>query len=342
MNVKSQKAKPDAISSYYLRFPGIVGNSPDMVSVYGLIERITDSDSTVIITGESGTGKGLIARAIHDNSPRRSRPFVSINCGAIPENLLESELFGHVRGAFTGATASKIGKFEQAAGGSVFLDEIGDMSPELQVKLLRVLEEREVEPVGGSRSVSVDARIIAATHKNLDKEVQNGNFREDLYYRLYVIPISMPSLRCRKADIPLLIDYFMEKYNAKNHRNVTGVTEAALDALRNYAWPGNVRELKNIIERLVVVKGEGEIERRDLPEKIAATTPGRRTTIGMPDTDISDNGICLNTAVSEYEKALILKSLEKTQWVKKRAAKLLHLNRTTLVEKIKRYNLKKT
>jgi len=319
-------------------FKGIVGNSPQIQSVFRMIERIVDSDSTVIITGESGTGKGLVARAIHRNSKRKPQQFVAINCGAIPESLLESELFGHVRGAFTGATHNKIGKFELANGGTVFMDEIGDMSPELQVKVLKVLEEREFEPVGSTRTIKVDIRIITATHKNLEAEVQCGRFREDLYYRLYVIPIAMPALRDRSSDIPLLIDHFLNHFNNRNSSNVTGITEEARQVLMGYHWPGNIRELKNMIERLVVLKGEGCITAGDIPEEFLR----KAKRVSSPHVDFSESGICLNTAVTEYEKALILKSLEKTHWVKKRAAQLLHLNRTTLVEKIKRYNLERS
>jgi transcriptional regulator with PAS, ATPase and Fis domain len=317
------------------RFNDIIGQCENMQAVFRLVEKVADCDSTILITGETGTGKGLVARAIHQNSKRNSKPFISINCGAIPENLLESELFGHVRGAFTGATTSKQGKFELANGGTIFLDEIGDMSPDLQVKVLKVLEEGEFEQVGGSKTIKVDVRIIAATHRDLAEEVQRGNFRDDLFYRLYVIPINLPSLRDRKSDIPFLVSYFLEKSNQNNNRQVTGVSKDALDSMLKYSWPGNVRELKNIMERLVVLKADGEISISDLPPELKSSnsyeTPGK--------IEISDEGICLNSAVTEFEKALILQSLEKTKWVKNKAAKLLQLNRTTLVEKIKRHRL---
>jgi transcriptional regulator with PAS, ATPase and Fis domain len=306
-----------------------------MQAVFRLVEKVADCDSTILITGETGTGKGLVARAIHQNSKRKNKPFISINCGAIPENLLESELFGHVRGAFTGATASKQGKFELANGGTIFLDEIGDMSPDLQVKVLKVLEEGEFEQVGGSKTIRVDVRIIAATHRDLPEEVQRGNFRDDLFYRLYVIPMNLPSLRDRKSDIPFLVSYFLEKSNQNNNRQVYGISEDALAMMLKYSWPGNVRELKNIMERLVVLKADGDITVNDLPAELKSSnfyeTPGK--------IEISDEGICLNSAVTEFEKALILQSLEKTKWVKNKAAKLLQLNRTTLVEKIKRHRL---
>jgi sigma-54 specific flagellar transcriptional regulator A len=320
------------------QYEGIIGQSNQMKKIFQVIEKIADSDSTIIIHGESGSGKGLVARAIHKKSYRQKKPFIPINCGAIPENLLESELFGHVRGAFTGATAPKPGKFELADGGTIFLDEIGDMSPDLQVKILRVLEEREFEQVGGCKSIQVDVRIIAATHRNLEEEVEKGSFREDLYYRLNVIPVTLPPLRERKTDISLLVSHFLDEFNGKNNKGIEGICEGAMLMMTGYAWPGNVRELKNIIERIVVLKESGEILPRDLPENIR----GKRHLAASPNIQISEDGICLNTAVTEFEKALILQSLEKTKWVKNKAAKLLHLNRTTLVEKIKRHHLQES
>ncbi len=316
-------------------FHNIIGQSSKMKEVFDLVRKVADCDSTILLNGETGTGKGMVARAIHERSKRRNKPFISINCGAIPENLLESELFGHVRGAFTGATSSKQGKFEVADGGTILLDEIGDMSADLQVKVLKVLEEGEFEQVGGSKTIKVDVRIIAATHRDLCEEVQKGNFREDLYYRLYVIPMILPSLRDRKSDIPYLIAHFMAQSNQKNDRDVREVTEEALSMMMSYSWPGNVRELKNMVERLVVLKGAGKILARDLPSELKSTQKFEPSTT----IEISDEGICLNSAVTEFEKALILQSLEKTKWVKNKAAKLLHLNRTTLVEKIKRHHL---
>ena len=313
----------------------IIGRSHKMQEVFHLVEKVANCDSTILITGETGTGKGLVARAIHQNSKRKNKPFISINCGAIPENLLESELFGHVRGAFTGATVSKSGKFELAHGGTIFLDEIGDMSPDLQVKVLKVLEEGEFEQVGGAKTIKVDVRIITATHRDLPEEVQSGNFREDLFYRLYVIPIGLPSLRERKSDIPYLTAYFMDMSNRKNNRQLDGISENAMQILLNYSWPGNVRELRNVVERLVVLKGTGKLSAHDLPLELK-TANGCKTAQGI---EISDDGICLNSAVTEFEKALILQSLEKTKWVKNKAAKLLQLNRTTLVEKIKRHRI---
>ena len=313
----------------------IIGCSERMQAVFNLVDKVADSDSTILIKGETGTGKGLVAKAIHQNSNRKNKPFISINCGAIPENLLESELFGHVRGAFTGATVSKSGKFELAHGGTIFLDEIGDMSPDLQVKVLKVLEEGEFEQVGGAKTINVDVRVIAATHRDLPEEVKKGNFREDLFYRLYVIPIGLPALRERKSDIPHLVSYFIKIYNNKNNRNLEGISDNALEVMMHYGWPGNVRELRNVIERLVVLIGSGQISLNDLPKELKSAN-GYQANQSI---EITDEGICLNNAVTEFEKDLILQSLEKTKWVKNKAAKLLQLNRTTLVEKIKRHRI---
>ena len=317
---------------------GIIGQSTAIQKAFAVVARVAASDSTILIQGETGTGKGLFARALHRNSRRAAHAFVPLNCGAIPENLLESELFGHVRGAFTGATSNKTGKFELATGGTIFLDEIGDMSPDLQVKILRVLEEGEFEPVGGNKTVTVDLRVIAATHRNLEERVEQGLFREDLFYRLYVIPLSLPPLRSRRNDIPLLAEHFLASFNQRNAMAVSGFRDAAMACLVAYEWPGNVRELRNLVERLVVLRQDGMVEADDLPAKLRAGDPAAPPGLD-PGIDIGEDGISLNTAVTEFEKALILQSLEKANWVKNKAAKLLHLNRTTLVEKIKRHQL---
>jgi transcriptional regulator with PAS, ATPase and Fis domain len=323
-------------------FKNMVGQSEQMRRIFRLIEKVADSDSTIIIQGETGTGKGLVAKAIHENSYRKDKPFVQINCGAIPENLLESELFGHVKGAFTGAVAAKPGKFEIANGGTIFLDEIGDMSHDLQVKLLKVLEESEFERVGGYQTIKTDVRFVAATHQDLDAAVENGTFREDLYYRLVVIPLALPPLRDRKADIPLLVAHFLEQLNQKKHTHVTGVSEKAMELMMAHSWPGNVRELRNMMERLIVLTQEGEIYPSDLPQKLRTapseeTAPSDRSAI--PDIEVSDRGICLSTAVSDFEKSLIFQSMKIANGVKKNAAKLLNIKRTTLIEKIKRHNI---
>ena len=317
------------------KFDNIVGDSEGMQQVFRLVEKIANTDSTVLVYGESGTGKELIARAIHFNSDRRERPLIPVNCGAIPEELLESELFGHEQGAFTGATRTRIGRFELGNGGTIFLDEIGDMSPALQVKILRVLQEHEFERVGGMKTIKVDIRVIAATNKDLDKNVADGKFREDLFYRLNVIPIQLPPLRDRPADTPLLVNHFLQMYNTKNGHNITGVSPEAMELLSSYEWPGNVRELENMIERIVILKGDGLIEPGDLSEKILAADSGTL----HPRVRIPENGISFNTAVTEFERELILQALNRTNWVKNKAAKLLNLNRTTLVEKMKKINL---
>ena len=318
------------------KFDQIIGSSDQIQSVLRLIERVADSDSTVLVTGESGTGKELIARAIHYNSPRASGPFVPINCGAIPSELLESELFGHMKGAFTGAIANRVGRFEMADGGTIFLDEIGDLEPSLQVKLLRALQERSFEPVGSTKTISVNVRVIAATNINLEEAVEFGKFREDLFYRLNVIPITVPALRERKADIPLLLTHFMDSFNKSKGRGLTGIASDALDCLVNYTWPGNIRELENLVERMTILKGQGAVEVADLPPKYKS---GKTVSSDINSLDIPDMGMDFNSAVDAYENALILKALEKTGWNRNQAATLLRLNRTTLVEKIKKKGL---
>ena len=317
------------------KFKNLIGDSEVMQQSFQFIEKIAATNSTVMICGESGTGKELVARAIHYNSDRRNEPMVPVNCGAIPEDLLESELFGYEKGAFTGALKTRIGRFELANGGTVFLDEIGDMSPALQVKILRVLQEHEFERLGGVKSIKVDIRVIAATHRDLEKAVKQGTFREDLYYRLNVIPFILPPLRERGSDIPLLTNHFIGKFNIEKKQNINGISPEALKCLTRYHWPGNVRELENLIERLVILKGEGVIEQEDLPEKLL----GAEWSDAVPSMDIPDSGISFNTAVSEFERELILRALKKTNWIKNRAAKLLQLKRTTLVEKMKKIQL---
>jgi len=319
-------------------YDNLVGTSNAIKKIYELIEKVADTDGTVLISGASGTGKELIARAIHYDSSRSDRPLVVINCGAIPEELLESELFGHEKGAFTGAYKSRIGRFEMANGGTIFLDEIGEMSPALQVKLLRVLQEKRFERVGGTKTIHVDARIIAATNKNLIAALNKGKFREDLYYRLNVIPIKVPPLRQRKSDIPLLIDFFMKKFQKGKEKKITGFSPEAMDAMLKYDWPGNVRELENVIKRLTILCDDQVVGCEDLPEHI----PQKGRSIQPVEEDFLEDGVTLHKAVEDYEKRLILGALERSNWVKTRAAKLLNINRTTLVEKIKKQNLVET
>ncbi|MEJ5377232.1 MAG: sigma-54 dependent transcriptional regulator [bacterium] len=313
----------------------LIGHSESMRSILDLIEKVADSDSTVLIFGESGTGKELVARAIHYRSNRMDKPLVPINCAAIPGDLLESELFGYEKGAFTGAHKTKVGRFELANGGTLFLDEVGEMSPQLQVKLLRVLQERSFERLGGIKSIEVDVRIIAATNKDLEASIQEGKFREDLYYRLSVIPIQIPPLRDRKEDIPLLAEYFLENFNRQKNREVKSITPRAMDALVQYGWPGNVRELENLMERLVVLKRTGVIDLEDLPEKLQGA--GSQEELGR--ILLPEGGIQLDAAVHRLEKELILQALRRTGGVKKEAARLLGMKRTTLIQKMKRNNI---
>jgi len=313
----------------------IIGTSRAITDIYRIIERVADTDGTILITGDSGTGKELIAKAIHNNSSRSNRPMVVINCGAIPEELLESELFGHEKGAFTGAHKTRTGRFEMANGGTVFLDEIGEMSPALQVKLLRVLQEQKFEKVGGTRTVHIDVRFIAATNKNLRDAIKKGSFREDLFYRLNVIPIRVPPLKDRRSDIQLLVDHFLTKFQ-KNGRRIKGVAKDAMDAMTVYDWPGNVRELQNVIKRNTILCEGDTITLADLPETI------RRTRFEDPRNEVNTavlEKFSFYDAVQNYEKQLILQALQQSDWVKSKAAKMLDMNRTTLVEKIKKQNL---
>lgn len=313
----------------------IVGESQKILSLLELIEKVAASDSTVLILGESGTGKELVAQAIHNLSTRKNKNFIPINCGAIPDDLLESELFGHVKGSFTGAVANRVGRFTLADKGTIFLDEIGDMKQSLQVKLLRVLQNREVEPVGGSEAIRIDTRFIAATNQNLETLVANKSFREDLYYRLSVIPITIPPLRERKEDIPLLVENFIRRISGEKLRKVNGIDRSAMEMLSNYHWPGNIRELENLMERLIIIKGSGMITLKDLPEKYVGAEPKKTP----PVVHLPSSGICFNTALEEFENTLIIEALEKTGGNKKEAALLLNLKRTTLIEKLKKKNM---
>jgi DNA-binding NtrC family response regulator len=316
------------------RLEQLVGASEPIQPVMEFVRKVADSDSTVMIQGESGTGKELVARMLHFNSLRKDRPLVPVNCGAIPENLLESELFGHEKGAFTGATHARMGRFELANGGTIFLDEIGEMSLPLQVKLLRVLQEREFERVGGNRTIHVDVRIVAATNQDLETLVEEKRFRKDLFYRLNVIPIVIPPLRERRSDIPLLIDHFLTRFNQTKHTEISNLAPDALHLLTEYDWPGNIRELENMIERLVVLKKRGVLSIGDLPDKICRKSSG--TELKEQFIRFSEDGINLSREVEQYEKHLIMEALRKANGVTSRAAQLLQLNRTTLVEKLKR------
>jgi len=316
-------------------YSNFVGTSKAIKKIYDLIEKVADTDGTVLITGASGTGKELIARAIHYNSNRSEKPLVVVSCGAIPEALLESELFGHEKGAFTGAFKKRIGRFEMANGGSIFLDEIGEMSPALQVKLLRVLQEQKFERVGGTKTIHVDLRIIAATNRNLTTAINNEIFREDLYYRLNVIPIKVPSLKQRKSDIPLLIDFFLKKFQEGKKKKVTGFLPGAMDAMMAYDWPGNVRELENVVKRLTILCENQVVSFDDLPEIIQE----KSQSVQFSDEEIIEEELDFQEAVKHYERKIILEALEKSNWIKSKAAKLLNINRTTLVAKIKKQNI---
>jgi DNA-binding NtrC family response regulator len=319
------------------KFENFIGDSLQMNKIFRVIEKVADTDSTVLILGESGTGKELVARAIHYHSMRRDKPLIPVNCGAIPEDLLESELFGHEKGAFTNAIRTRIGRFEMSNGGTIFLDEIAEMSPHLQVKLLRVLQEQEFERLGGTKTIKCDIRVIAATNKNLDKLVLDGSFREDLYYRLKVIPIEIPPLRERRSDIPLLIHHFLKATSKARKIETKGLSKDVMKALIRYDWPGNVRELENIIERMVILSEGNQITMQDLPDKIFQEHSAEK----VSQTLIPEDGFSLNNAINEYERQLIIRALEKADWVKNRAAKLLNMNRTTLVEKIKKQGIER-
>jgi two-component system response regulator PilR (NtrC family) len=313
---------------------GIVGRTPTMAHLFELLRTVAATSSTVLVSGETGTGKELAARAIHDASPRRSQRFVAINCSAIPETLLEAELFGHVRGAFTGAVANRQGRIEQANRGTLFLDEVGTMSPALQAKLLRVLQAREFERVGDSQTVKVDVRVIAATNADLKKMVEDGSFREDLYYRLNVIPVRMPPLRERRADVPLLAQHFLDRFGRENPtRGRVTLTQDAQQTLMAYSWPGNVRQLENVVERTYALSpGKTQIAAIDLPDEIREVGP----VFSPTEVVIPDTGIDMERLVSDFEHTLIKRAIERAAGNKRLAADLLHVKRTTLIEKLKR------
>jgi two-component system response regulator PilR (NtrC family) len=307
-------------------FGNILGNSPEMLRVYDLIEKIGPTKTNVLVEGESGTGKELVAKAIHYQSPRREKPFIAITCGAIPDGLMESELFGHMKGSFTGAIVNKAGLFEMADGGTVFLDEIGELPLAIQVKLLRVIQERSFRRVGGTEDITVDVRIISATNKTLEEEVQKGNFREDLYYRLNVLQIRMPPLRERLSDVPILARHFLDKYAKEHGKDVKGITTVAMRILEGYSYPGNVRELENVIERGVALEQGVQLS--------AESLPGFKQLTYIPP-----EGLDLEEAIGKYEKALIVSALDKVGGVKKRAAKLLNISFRSIRYRLEKYGL---
>jgi DNA-binding NtrC family response regulator len=327
--------EPDAVAWRDKHAPWLLGNDPSLLPALGLIAQVADTGCTVLITGPSGTGKELVARSLHAGSARKNKPFVPVNCAAIPANLVESELFGHAKGSFTGASTNRTGRFAQADGGTIFLDEIGEMEQGVQAKLLRLIQDGELYPVGEETPTQIDVRILAATNRNLEREVAAGRFRADLYWRLNVIPVELPTLRERPSDIARLADHFLRRSNERHKRSVAGFEPRALEALEAYQWPGNIRELENVVERLVVVKGKGTIAMTDLPAGVRtprALTPGK----GNPIPGLPEDGTDLRAMREAVEARMIGEALERTGGNKNRAAELLGLNRTTLVEKLRR------
>jgi DNA-binding NtrC family response regulator len=314
-------------------FGRLIGSSGAMQQVYGFIQKVAPSAAPVLILGESGTGKELVARAIHDTSPRLERPFIAVNCAALSEGLVESELFGHERGSFTGAMAQKKGRFELADGGTLFLDEIGELPPALQTKLLRVLQEGEFERVGGHQTLQVDVRMIAATHRDLPRAIEAGQFREDLYYRVNVLSIVVPPLRDRPEDLPALTEHFLSKAASAMHKSVTMAPEV-LALLRHYRWPGNIRELENVVERAVVLTDGPAIRAEDLPKEITGLSNEAAQAFGDPN-------LSLDEKMARVEREAILQTLEETKWNQTRAAKRLKLKRSSLQYKMKRYGLER-
>jgi DNA-binding NtrC family response regulator len=328
LRLENQNLKRELKSRY--RFENIIGADSKMQKIYDLIETVADTPATVTILGENGTGKSMLARAIHYNSSRAKRPFIEVSCGTLTETLLESELFGHSKGAFTGATRDKPGKFEQADDGTIFLDEIGSSSPAMQLKLLRVLQERTFERVGGEDTISVDIRVITASNTDLRQQVKDGEFREDLYYRLNIVQIHLPPLRERLSDVKLLAEHFLGNCSAKYDKKLKGVTRETLDCLQHYHWPGNVRELENCMERAVLMAREEIVQPNDLPPIIASGDDGHNLDIAA---------MSLTEALQMTEKQLITKALEHNNWNRNLTASRLHINRTTLFKKMRKYGL---
>jgi len=319
------------------QFTNIIGRSEPMLDVFKMIETVARTNSTILLTGESGTGKGLVAQAIHFHSLRRDKPMVSLNCGAMPENLLESELFGHMRGAFTGADSNKKGLLEVAERGTVFLDEIGEMSAVMQVKLLRVLQERRFRRVGGLEELTADIRVIAATNQDLSKAVAEGRFREDLFYRINVIPIALPPLRERREDIPLLADHFLAKYNEQMNKEISGVSREAMDLLLHHDWPGNIRELENALERAVALEATPTILPDSLPAGIRGDAPRAQA---APAEALPESGFDLEAHVKEIERGYIAEALKKAGGVQVKAADLLGMSFRSFRYYVKKYNLR--
>ncbi len=343
--IEKEKLKEKVIHEQALDM--IVGISESIMRIKDLVRRVASTDATVLITGESGTGKELVANAIYSLSPRRNKPFIKVNCGAIPETLLEAELFGHEKGAFTGAINRRKGRFELADGGTIFLDEIGEISPKLQVALLRIIQDKEFQRVGGEETIKVDVRIITATNKNLEEEIKKGNFREDLFYRLNIIHIYIPPLRERKEDIPILVDLFLKKYSKIHEKNITGVSDRLLELILRYNWPGNVRELQNFVESSVIISSSEVLDIENIPEQYKVKLLGpdfsglKSLSLYSKDDEKSDRKVVIKipTPLDEIEKTVISETLKYTNNNKSKAARLLNITRKTLLTKLKEYNI---
>lgn len=319
-------------------FQNLVGNSPAMHTIYDLIKRVSDTPTNVLVTGESGTGKEMVAKAIHYNGLLKDKAFMSVNCGAIPESLMESEMFGHKKGSFTGAVVDKTGLFEAADGGTLFLDEIGELPLTIQVKLLRAIQERVIRRVGSTEDTQVTVRIIAATNRDLEQMVKEGSFRQDLYYRLNVIQIRTPSLRERRDDIPILAKHFLKKYNERLNKNISGISQDAIAILKTYDFPGNVRELENIIERTVALEAGASILPESLPPFVK-TTSGTKQMVSSEGIEITSEGVDLDKIIGQIEKELIIKAIHTADGVKKKAAKLLGITFRSMRYRVEKYNL---
>lgn len=335
LEVENRSLKKELVKEY--SFQNMVGNSQAMHAIFDMVKRVSQTPTNVLVTGESGTGKEVVAKAIHYNGPLKDKPFVTINCGAIPENLMESEMFGHKKGSFTGAVTDKAGLFEVADTGTLFLDEVGELPLTIQVKLLRAIQERVIRRVGATDDMKVEVRIIAATNRNLEEMVQKGTFRQDLFYRLNVINIKTPSLRERRDDIPLLAGHFLKKYNERLNKNIGGISTEAMDILKKYDYPGNVRELENLIERTVALEGGAMILPESLPPMVN-TTSGRKMA-SSNEIEIGDDGVDLDKVMGQIEKELLIKAIHSAGGVKKRAAKLLHISFRSMRYRIEKYNL---
>ena len=338
LKIENQQLKKELGTKY--AFDNIIGGAPPMLRIYELVKRVANTKSSVLINGESGTGKELIARAIHYNGPLKDKPFVTVNCGAIPENLMESEMFGHKKGSFTGAIADKKGLFEVANTGTIFLDELGELPLTMQVKLLRVIQEGTFKRVGGTEDITVDVRVISATNKNLEQEVKAGRFREDLFYRMNVIQITCPPLRERKEDIPMLANHFLEKFSSSLGVNVKKISNEAMDVLRKYHYPGNVRELENIVERTVALEPGQVILPESLPKHMLEAKEEAHGQVDPHTIQIDDTkGIELERLTADFERALLVKALEQTGGVKKKAAKLLNISFRSMRYRVDKYGL---